>query len=73
VSTGIDNMALEYIQKVRERKGLLVDSIRTVRWLLKSSGLVNGRNGIILFALRKYFVSTRTTRHYNKLYIIPLP
>ena len=30
VSTGMDNTALEYIRKVRERKGLLVDSSRTV-------------------------------------------
>lgn len=30
VSTGIDNHALTYIRKVRERKGLLVDSSRTV-------------------------------------------
>ena len=30
VSTGIDNHALHYIRKVRERKGLLVDSSRTV-------------------------------------------
>jgi ribosome assembly protein 1 len=30
VSTGMDNTALKYIRKVRERKGLLVDSNRTV-------------------------------------------
>lgn len=30
VSTGVDNTALQYIRKVRERKGLLVDSSRTV-------------------------------------------
>jgi ribosome assembly protein 1 len=30
VSTGMDNTALKYIRKVRERKGLLVDSSRTV-------------------------------------------
>mmetsp|Transcript_7723 Transcript_7723/g.18924 ORF Transcript_7723/g.18924 Transcript_7723/m.18924 type:complete len:1111 (-) Transcript_7723:1071-4403(-) len=30
VSTGMDNTALHYIRKVRERKGLLVDSSRTV-------------------------------------------
>ncbi|KAG7368345.1 translation elongation factor aEF-2 [Nitzschia inconspicua] len=30
VSTGLDNTALKYIRKVRERKGLLVDSSRTV-------------------------------------------
>ena len=30
VSTGMDNTALSYIRKVRERKGLLVDSSRTV-------------------------------------------
>lgn len=30
VSTGLDNTALKYIRKVRERKGLLVDSNRTV-------------------------------------------
>jgi ribosome assembly protein 1 len=30
VSTGIDNTALKYIRKVRGRKGLLVDSSRTV-------------------------------------------
>lgn len=30
VSTGIDNTALNYIRKVRERKGLLVDSSKTV-------------------------------------------
>ena len=30
VSTGMDNTALNYIRKVRGRKGLLVDSIRTV-------------------------------------------
>ena len=30
VSTGVDNTALNYIRKVRERKGLLVDSARTV-------------------------------------------
>ncbi|KAL3921289.1 MAG: hypothetical protein SGILL_002826 [Bacillariaceae sp.] len=30
VSTGIDNTALNYIRKVRKRKGLLVDSSRTV-------------------------------------------
>ena len=30
VSTGMDNTALNYIRKVRERKGLLVDSSRTV-------------------------------------------
>lgn len=30
VSTGLDNTALKYIRQVRERKGLLVDSSRTV-------------------------------------------
>jgi ribosome assembly protein 1 len=30
VSTGLDNTALTYIRKVRERKGLMVDSSRTV-------------------------------------------
>eukprot|EP00934_Nitzschia_sp_Nitz4_P000004 Nitzschia sp. Nitz4//scaffold105_size73764//55788//59090//NITZ4_005683-RA/size73764-augustus-gene-0.52-mRNA-1//1//CDS//3329532468//4//frame0 len=30
VSTGMDNTALNYIRRVRERKGLLVDSSRTV-------------------------------------------
>ena len=30
VSTGMDNTALNYIRKVRGRKGLVVDSIRTV-------------------------------------------
>jgi ribosome assembly protein 1 len=30
VSTGMDNTALKYIRKVRGRKGLLVDSSRTV-------------------------------------------
>jgi ribosome assembly protein 1 len=30
VSTGIDNTSLNYIRRVRERKGLLVDSSRTV-------------------------------------------
>lgn len=30
LSTGIDNTAIKYIRKVRERKGLLVDSVRTV-------------------------------------------
>jgi ribosome assembly protein 1 len=30
VSTGLDNTALKYIRRVRERKGLIVDSIRTV-------------------------------------------
>ena len=30
LSTGIDNTAIKYIRKVRERKGLLVDSIKTV-------------------------------------------
>ena len=30
MSTGIDNTAIKYIRKVRERKGLLVDSIKTV-------------------------------------------
>jgi ribosome assembly protein 1 len=29
-STGIDNTALTYIRKVRQRKGLVVDSTRTV-------------------------------------------
>lgn len=30
VSTGVDNTALQHIRKVRERKGLLVDSSRVV-------------------------------------------
>jgi ribosome assembly protein 1 len=30
LSTGLDNTALHYIRKVRERKGLVVDSSRTV-------------------------------------------
>lgn len=30
VSTGLDNTALKYIRQVRQRKGLLVDSARTV-------------------------------------------
>ena len=30
MSTGMDNTAIKYIRKVRERKGLLVDSVRTV-------------------------------------------
>jgi ribosome assembly protein 1 len=30
ISTGVDNTALTYIRKVRDRKGLLVDSSRTV-------------------------------------------
>ena len=30
VSTGLDNTALNYIRKVRKRKGLMVDSTRTV-------------------------------------------
>ena len=29
-STGMDNTALRYIRKVRERKGLMIDSSRTV-------------------------------------------
>lgn len=41
VSTGLDNTALNYIRKVRGRKGLLVDSSRTVAAAEKQKTLKN--------------------------------